>query len=197
MHGRRVGVVPSHEGLDPGPAGTEAQRGREPVLEVEGEVILVGAGREVHRVAHAPEEVERGVHVVDVAIGEHAEGDQIAEAAHLELHLRHPERGVQVAQPAQALLQLRLQQVDAVAVLDVTLLALLQLLLEEGLAVRRPDLLDDEVREVVVRRAIAAQVARVEERRLHLEIAGRQAAALAHVAHRRPDDEARVPETPG
>ena len=111
----------------PGRPGAEAERGREPVLELEGEVILVAAGREVHRVAHAPEEVERGVHVVDVALGEHAERrPDRGSCCTLNLHLRHPERGVQVAQPAQALLQLRLQQVDAVAVLGVPLLALLR-----------------------------------------------------------------------
>ena len=60
----------------------------------------MGAGREVQRVPHAPEEVERAFDLVDVAVADHAERHQLAEAAHLEPHLRHPERGVQVAQPA-------------------------------------------------------------------------------------------------
>src|SRR5262249_19485975 len=57
-----------------------------------------------------------------------------------------------------------------------------------------PHLLDDERIEILVGRAIAAQVARIEERRLHLQVPRREPAALAHVAHRGADLQPGVPQ---
>ena len=115
------------------------------------EQVLVALGDEVHRVPHAPEEVERRLQLRDVALGQHAERHQLAEGPHLELHLRHPEGGVQVAEPALPLLQLRLEEVDGVAGAGVALDALGELLLEEAAsAFRAPDLVEHALLELGV-----------------------------------------------
>src|SRR5439155_21098476 len=114
--------------------------------------------------------------------------------AHLELHLRYPERGVEVTQPALPLLQLRLEEIDGVAGARVPLGVLGQLLLEERGRVLAPYLLEHLRLELGVEHLVADEVAGVEEGGLHLELPRGQPAALADVAERVPDREAGVPE---
>src|SRR5262249_45649424 len=149
VHGRGVGVVAPHEALGAPATGAEAQLRGETVLELERQVVLMASAHEVHAVAHAPEEVERMIQLRHVLVTEHADRDELPEGLDLELDLRHPEGGVQVAQTAHALLELGLEQIDAVAHAGVALLALLQLLPEERGLVRGPDLLDDARLEVL------------------------------------------------
>ena len=171
-----------------GPAGPEAELRREHVLELEGEQVLVPPGDEVHRVAHAPQEVERR------GRARRRRARPAPRWATSSRKLRTLKRtfAIQSAvcrsrRPPSPVLQLRLQQVDAVAQLGVPLLALLQLLAEERLLVRHPHLVDDAGLELVVRRPVAAEVAGVEQRRLHLQVARRQAACTrARCASRRP-----------
>src|SRR5262249_56307295 len=127
-HGRRIGEVAPQEALGAPATGTEAPLRSGAVLEVERQVILMASRGEVHAVAHPPEEVERVIERRHVLIPEHPDRDQLTEGVNLELDLRHPERGVQVAQAAHPLLQLGLEQIDAVASTGVTLLPLLHLL---------------------------------------------------------------------
>jgi hypothetical protein len=74
------------------------------------------------------------------------------------------------------------------------LLVLGQLLPEEALGAAFEHVVLHDGGKLAVERFIAAQEARVEQRRLHLEVLRRQPDTLAHVAHSVADGEARVPQ---
>src|SRR5207245_7312843 len=98
--------------------------------------------------------------------------------------LGHPEGGVEVAEPALPVLQLRLEEVDRVPGARVAVGVLGELLLEEGRRVLAPDLLQHAAVELGVELLVAREVACVEKRRLDLEVAPREPLALSAVAQR-------------
>src|SRR5436190_2019582 len=81
------------------------------------------AAQELQGVAHAPEEIARRVDLVVVALVEHALFHQLAEVVDDVFDLGEPHRGVNVAQTALALFQLRLDQIDRVPIAAMTLFA--------------------------------------------------------------------------
>src|SRR5262249_39332739 len=155
IHDARLAVVGAHERLDAGPARPKPERGRELLLELEREEILMAARQEMERIPDAPDEVERALELGDVALGDLAERHQLPDRASLELELRHPERGVEVAQPALPFFQLGLEEVHRVPRPRVPLRALRELLLEERRRVLLPHLLDHLRFELGVERFVA------------------------------------------
>ena len=78
----------------------------------------------------------------------------------LVLDLGQPQRGVQIAQPAFAFLDLRLEQVDRIAILGVAFAAFLELGLEELLLVAIEDFGDQRLVEIGVKLLVAGRSAR-------------------------------------
>ena len=196
MHPGRVQVVVLEKALDRAPLVrvTVAERRRHALLMLERELILMAAGREVERVANLPEKVARFEHRGDLALGDDPLLHDLAQAPDLELDARDPKRRVQVAKPALAFLDMRLEEVDRAAVLRMPLCGLLERLLDEAVGVASHDVgLDDPI-EVQGELGIAAQEAGVEQRGLHLKVPRGEASALRHAAHRVADLQAGVPE---
>ncbi len=129
-----------------------------------------------------------------LAVVDDALHDQLAHALHLVLHLREPHRGVDVAQAARSLLELRLEEKDRVAVALMAVAALGELLAIEARGVLLQHLGLHRLLEAGVEHVVAAQVAGVEQRRLHLQVLLRQAGAGADRAARVTDGETGVPE---
>ena len=101
---------------------------------------------------------------------------------------------MQIAQPALALLELRLEQIDRVAIVAMTVAAFLELGLEELLLVAIEDLVNQRLVERRPQLLVAREKTDVEDRGLLLQIVGGRANAFAHVAHRLADREAGVPQ---
>ena len=113
----RVQVVRAHQHLDPAQRilGREAQVLGELLLRLVVEPVVLAA-LAVELVAHAPQEVERRQQLALLVGVDEALHAQVLGAAHFpERRARDPERGVEVAQAADALLQVRLQQVERLA----------------------------------------------------------------------------------
>ena len=187
-------VVGSHERLDARAPLGEAEGGREPILELEGEQVLMRAGGEVHRVPHSPEEIERLLELEHVPLADHAERHQLAEAPHLEAHLRHPERSVEVPKAPLPFLQLGLEKIDGIPRPSVPLAVLGELLLEERGRVLGPYLLEHAGLELAVEGLVAGEVARVEDGGLDLHVARRETCRLPDVAEGVSDRQAGIPQ---
>ena len=113
---RDVGLA--HELLDGQLGGRVAvsQRGGGAALVVEGEAVVAAARRVVQLVAQAPEQVARRPRLLDLARRQEAALSCFSQARHLVPDASDPERGLQVAQAALALLEVRLQQPHRAAV---------------------------------------------------------------------------------
>ena len=117
-------------------------------------------------------------------------GRQLAPGAAEAGGARHPHDHLQVAQAARALLAVGLQRIRRVLVLHVALAHLERLRAQEGL---RVDRLGGGLAELLEQPARSAQEARLQQRRLHGDVAPGLGHALAHGAHRRADLQADVP----
>src|SRR5207249_10193896 len=88
------------------------------------EDVLLRPGQEVELVPHAPEEGQRLIHGGPLLGGEKPSALELPERAGAEAGRGEPDRGVDVAEPARRLLDVRLLDVDRSAVLAVALVAL-------------------------------------------------------------------------
>src|ERR1700756_2389186 len=134
-------------------------------LDVEGEPLLGAAGEEVHVAAHGPEEIAATAEAAVLARVVDAQCDQFLALAHAINVFGDPVERVQVAQSALAVLDVGLDQIAGLAGAPVALLALGEL---GGDELRRRALYDLFVEaggELVVKLAVAEQIARFEERR--------------------------------
>jgi hypothetical protein len=165
---RRLAIVGPHERFAALRSVAEAELHGERLLELRREQVLMAVGEQVHAVADAEQEVDGVLEVRDLVSERRCRRSRSRIVRTPEAHLRHPHRGVQVAETALPVLQLRLEQVDRVARLLMALLALGDLLLHEVRLVRRPDVLAHLRVELREDGLVAAEVARVEDRRLRL-----------------------------
>src|SRR5579863_8129446 len=113
----------------------------------------------------------------------------------LVLDLREPHRGVQIAQSAFAFLDLRLEQVDRIAVLGVAFAAFLELDLEELVLVAVEHVRDEQLVEIGVEFLVAAEKSRVEDRSLFLQVFVGEPHAIFRGANAVSDSKSGVPES--
>ncbi len=196
MDRRRVLVVRAHQGgtCRLSLLGLEAEYRLDPFLQLEGDLIEVAPGQKVQRVAHAPEKIARLDHLGRFGLRDDGLLHQLFERMDLVLDLGQPHRGVKIAQAAFAFLDLRLEQVDRIAILGVAFAAFLELGGEELVLVAIEDLGDEQLVEIGVEFFVAAQKARVEDRGFFLQVVVGQPHAFLGRAHAVSDDEARVPQ---
>ena len=184
-----------HEALDrrqAGMAGVAEPLG-DLALDVEMQPLLGLAGEEVHVAAHGPQEVFGLQELVVFVVREDALLGQLVAAANPVEILADPEQRLQVAQAALAVLDVRLDEVAALAGLAMALVALGELGLRifgaavlHHFAVEAPD-------QLVVDGLVAPQEAGFEDRRADRVVGARQADALVDVAGGVADLQARGP----
>ena len=112
VHRGDVPVVAAHE------VGRvrEPERGGKPVLVLETQHVPFGAVHQVQPVADPPQEIAGRLHVGQAGLRHDALHDQVAQVGELELDFGQPPGRMQVTQPAAAVLDVGLQQVQRVAV---------------------------------------------------------------------------------
>ena len=136
--------------------GLEAQHRLDPFLHLEGELIEVAPGQEMQRIAHPPEKVARFDHFGRFGLGDDGLLHQLFERMDFVFDLGQPHRGVKIAQPAFAFLDLRLEQVNRIAVLGVTFAAFFELGGEELVLVAIEHVGDEQLVEIGVKLFVAA-----------------------------------------
>ena len=104
-------------------------------LNFEGELILMAVGEEVECVAHAPQKVPRLEHRLELALAHHALLDDLPQRVDLVLYARHPKSRMEIPKAPFSFLHVRLEKVDRVAVLPMTVFALCHLLAEKFLGI--------------------------------------------------------------
>ena len=98
---------------DPSALVGKAEFTREPLLELERELIGLVLLHQVQAVAHPPEEIERGIVVGGLGFGEQACMQEVSRPLDRRIHrARDPPGTVVVAKPSGSLLQVGLQQVE-------------------------------------------------------------------------------------
>ena len=189
-------IIVLHEALDAAaarPVLVAKARG-DLALQIERQAIVGAAGQIVDVAAHGAEEAVGALEVARLFLGQHALGDQLAGLVDAIEILGDPEQRVQVAQPAFALLDVGLHDVARIAHALVALVALGELGLDEVAPVARGEFLRVELRQLVEQRAIAPDVARLEQRRADRLVAVGIAQALVDRAGGVADLEAEVPQ---
>ena len=196
MDRRRMLVVRAHQRGAGGLSflGLEAEQRFNPFLHLESELIKMASRQEVQRITHAPEKIARLDHLRRFRLGDDSLLYQLFERMDLVLDLGQPHRRVQIAQAAFAFLDLRLEQVDRIAVLGVAFAAFLELGGEKLVLVAIEDVGDEQLVELGVELFVAAQEARVEDRGFLLQVIVGEPYAFLGRAHAVPDDQTRVPQ---
>ena len=196
MDRRRVLIVRAHQGGAGGLSlfGLEAENRLDPFLHLEGDLIEVAAGEEVQRVAHPPEKIARLDHFGRFRLRDDGFLHQLLERVDLVFDLGEPHRSVQIAQAAFAVLDLRLEQVDRIAILGVAFAAFLELGGEELVLIAIEDLGDEQLVEIGVKFFVAAQKSRVEDRGFFFQVFVGEPHAFLGGADAVTDDKARVPQ---
>jgi hypothetical protein len=93
-------------------------------LDVPREHVVLVAGEEMQLVAHAPEEGQRGIRRLPLAVGDEPLVGQLAQRARTELGGGQPHGGVNVAEPARRFLHVGLADIGRAAELPVALVPL-------------------------------------------------------------------------
>ncbi len=189
-------VVVLHEALDAAGAGVIAiaHAAADLALHVEGQALLRALRDEVQVKAERPQKVMRLGEGPGLGLGDHALQHQLLDAIDAIDVLGDPEKRVQVAQAALAVLDVGLDHVARVAELLVALLHLVELGLDEFLRGAGDDLLLEAAPEILVQLLLAPDVARLHQRGADRHVRLRLADALLDRAHRMPDLESQVPE---
>ena len=132
-------VIAFHQAFDAEPAAAvlESEHPGQGPLVVEQEPVLGTPGQDVQREAHPPQEPPAGLQCVELACGKEAVIDQLAEGLRPEMASGDPGDGLDVAQAARTLLDVRLEVVAGVVEPAVPQALLAHLGLEEPPA--RPD----------------------------------------------------------
>src|SRR5690606_34859799 len=135
-HRLRDQEVVLHEALDGGQARMAgvAEALADLALDVEVQALFCAAGEEVHVAAHRPEEILALAELVELGAGEDPLTDQLLGGGDAVKVLADPEQRLQVAQAALAFLDVRLDEIAALAAARVALVALGELGLDEGRA---------------------------------------------------------------
>ncbi len=191
-------VVVAHEQLrgEQAPAVLVAEAPRHRGLQVQGEHVRLAAGDEVGLRAHAEQEVVGAQRRLVLPLGEKARGAGVGEAAAAVAGLGHPEHRVQVAQAADALLDVRLLDAHRPADPGVAFGHVRAERLEKGLA-RLAVATDGVVEGPVERpedRRVAGHEAGLGEGGARVEVAAGLLEALGQGPEAVADGEADVPE---
>ena len=162
-------------------------------LQVERQAFFRTSGKEVQVAAHGPEKA-RLAHE-DGLVGRH-EGRVVEHFAQPDAAmdiLGQPEQRLQIAQPALAVLHIRLDAIPAIAFARVTVGAFLQLCGDELCAAPRNNVLLEALRQLVVDTAVAEQEPLVENCRADRHVFARQLHALIDGPEGMADLETHVP----
>jgi len=191
-----VQVVVAHELLDPerGLVVPVAEALRDLRLHVARENVVLVAGQKVQLVADAPEEGERLLGQALLARGDDALLGQLAERPRAELRRPEPHRGVDVAEPAGGLLDVRLADVRRGAVLAIALVALGERGLQELGKVAAVDVLGEHASEAVEEAPRAREVARLLHGGPARKVGAGDRDAVRERAQAVPDLEPEIPE---
>ncbi len=193
-------IVP-HEPLDPVLAAVArvAHARADHRLEVESQPLLGAVGDVVQVKAESPEEIpgaaaEPGLALADQPAGRGVPPEQIGDAADVERGAPDPVKGLQVAQPAAAFLDVRFDEERAVAVALMTRRALMLLggdeVADPGMAKILAELPD----ELGAERFVAGEPPRIEQRGADRGVARRLGQALLDRARRVPDLQTEIPQ---
>ncbi len=122
-----------HEALDAARSGMVgvAHAPADFALQVEGEAVLAAAGEEMQVAAHRPQEILRALETLRLVGIEHLALDEIGHVVDAIDVFRDPEKRVEIAQAALALLHVGLDEVARIAEPRVALVALVEFCLEE------------------------------------------------------------------
>src|SRR6185295_6757126 len=173
-----------------------SKRLRHPPLVVEGEPVVAPPRRVVQLVADPPEQVARRPRRAHLAVWQESPLAGLAEARHLVAHPGDPERRLQVAQPALALLQVWLEQPDRSAVATAALVELLQLVADELLDAALLQLGDRGALEALEQLRVTAEEPSVEERGADGVVLAGELDALVQRARGVARFQPGIPETP-
>ncbi len=189
-------IVSLHEALDAERARSVAiaHAARDLRLQIEGQALLGAAGLVVEVAAHGPEEATRCLKGLEGLAAQDAVLHELGRLLHAEEELADPQQGVEVAEPAFALFDIRLEQEPRVADPLVPLVALRELRLDEVGTTILDDIASVGSRQLVEEPLVAPEEARLQKRRANGEILLRQLDALLHRAGRVADLETEVPE---
>ena len=145
-------------------------------------------------VAQLPQPVASGAGGLDLAQGQEAALARLAEAGHLVPGAGDPQRGLEVAQSALALLDVRLEQPDRSAVPGPPSAQLLELLLDELLDLAGVELGDDGALQLLEEGRVPRQQPAVEKRRARGVIVARQGEGFLQRAGAEAGFQPRVPK---
>ncbi len=151
-------------------------------------------GQKMQRVAHPPQKIARLDHLGRLRLGDDGLLHQLFERMNFVFDLGEPHRSVQIAQPAFAVLDLRLEQIDRIAILGVAFATFVELGGEELVLVAIEDVGDEQLVQIGVKLFVAAQKSRVEDRGFFFQVLIREPHAFLGRANAVPDDQARVPQ---
>ena len=156
-----------HEALDRRAAGAVivAHPLGDIALEVEGQPVLGAAGDDVQMAAHRPEKILRLLELAQLDRGQQPGADQFRHRADVKDVFADPEQRVEIAQPAFALFQIGLDDIAAVAHPAVTIVALGELLGDEGRACAAHHVRIEAPRRLVVQRLVAPHETALEQAR--------------------------------
>jgi hypothetical protein len=185
-----------HEAFDVLQAGARAiaEPHRDVALDIERQPLLGAAGHEVHVAANRPEEVLAALKDLELALVEHVALDQLLWFAHPIDVLGDPEQRVQVAQAALAVLDVGLDQIARHSRALVTVVAFSEFGGHEFARRTLRDLLVEARDQLVIKAAIAQQIAGLEDRGADRHVGLSLADALIDRSRRVPDLEPHIPQ---
>ncbi len=189
-------VVVLHEALDirrPGAFGITHALG-DPGLHIEGQTLLGPAGDVVQVEAHVPQEILVLGEVARLGARQHVLVHKVGDAIDLIGVLGDPVEGLQITQPALAVLDIGLDVVTAVAHLLVALVAFGQLAGDELHRGARLHLVVEGAAKLQEQVLITPQVTRFQQRRADRQVAPGQADAVIDRAGGMADLQAEVPQ---
>src|SRR5690606_35039446 len=175
-----------HEALDGGKARMAgiAEPFGNLALDVEMQPLLRLSGQEMHVAAHGPQEILRLAELQVFVAGENALVDQFPGLAYAVVIFADPEKRMQVAQPALAVLHIGFDQIAAFARLGVPGVTLSELCLDVFGSRVLDDLSVEAGNQLVVKGLLAADVARFQNSRTDGDVRLRVADTLVHRARR-------------
>jgi hypothetical protein len=195
MDDARVEVIVAHEALHAEAVALVlvAEVARDPRLEAAAEHVVLVAGDQMQRVAHAPEERQRGVGQGLLAGRDESLVRQLAQRARAELGGAEPHRRVDVAQPARRLLHVGLADVGGGTVLTIPLVALGERGGEELLEVVAVDVVAQDLAELREQPPVARDEPGLLHRRAARKIGAGHRHAIVEGAETVTDMQAEIP----
>ncbi len=185
-----------HEALDPATAGMVGVAHALPdlALQVEGQPLLGASGEKMQMAAHRPQKALRPGETLRFFSRQHTEIDEFGDIVDAIDIFGEPEQGVQVSEPALALLDIGFELIAAVADAAMALVALGELGLDELRRGAACDLAVEALLELAEQRFLTPQITRLEQAGADRQIRFRLAQALLDRARRLPDPELEVPQ---